>query len=41
MWPDGRYVVQKDEEVKSARPVPLVVGALNRPAPPNRWRSKR
>ena len=31
MWPDGVYVMQDDEEVKSARPVALVVGALYRP----------
>ena len=28
MWPDRRYVVQRDEEVKSVRPVALVAGAL-------------
>ena len=30
------YVMQNDEEVKSARPVALVTEALYRPAPPNR-----
>ena len=33
MWPDAAYVVQEDEEVKSARPVTLTVGALYQPAP--------
>jgi len=36
MWPDGGYVMQNVEEVKSTRPVMLVAGALYRPAPPNR-----
>jgi len=26
MWPDGGYVMQRDEEVKSTRPVALVAG---------------
>ena len=33
MWPDGTYVMQNEEEVKSARPVTLVAVALYRLPP--------
>jgi hypothetical protein len=36
MWPDEGYVMQNDEEVKSARLVTLVAGAVYRPAATDR-----